>query len=303
MNFSKAIFLAARPKTLPAAVAPVLLGSACAAAANGFSAVPALFALLFALFAQIACNFANDYGDFKKGVDSRERIGPPRATANGWLSPQQTLIAAGTSIFIAVAFGLVLVNYGGNLMFVVGAASVLACLAYTLGPFPLAYNGLGDVFVIVFFGFVAVAFSAFVQCLSFPSYVWLVALCCGLGADNILLINNLRDRATDAAAGKRTTVVLLGENFGKNFYRFNVAVIFFSPLVLRYFFGFESLCVLLPMVILPIFLPGIFSVLKNHKTPEELNPLLGKTANFLLVYSITQSAGLFIEALSSVPAA
>ncbi len=296
MTFAKAVFLAARPKTLPAAIAPVLLGTACATlAAHAFSPLPAIFAALFALFSQIACNLANDYGDFKKGADTQARIGPQRATSQGWLSPQQTLLAALTSVLVAVACGLGLVQYGGLPMIAVGAISVVACLAYTLGPFPLAYHGLGDVFVVVFFGFVAVAFTAFTQCGEFPQFMWVVALACGLGADNILLINNLRDRQTDSAAGKRTTVVIFGEAFGKNLYRFNVAVMFLSPLVLRYFFRFESLCILLPMVVLPLLMPGLLSPLKNFKAPAELNPLLGKSAQFLLAYALAQSIGLFVQ--------
>ncbi len=296
MTFAKALFLAARPKTLPAAISPVLLGTACATVATGkFSPVPAVFAALFALFAQIACNLSNDYGDFKKGADTSERVGPRRATAQGWLKPQQTLLAALTAIFIAVAFGLGLVPYGGTAMIVVGAISILACLAYTLGPFPLAYNGLGDVFVIVFFGFVAVVFTAFTQCGEFPKFVWVVALACGLGADNILIVNNLRDRKTDAAAGKRTTIVIFGEEFGRNLYRFNLVVIYLSPLVLRYFFGMGSMCILLPMVVLALGVPVLFADLKK----PELNPLLGKSAAVLLVYAVSQAVGLFIQSATS----
>lgn len=296
MTTARALFLAARPRTLPAALAPVLLGSACAAVVGKFSCVPAVCAGLFAIFAQIASNLANDYGDFKKGADGADRVGPERATAQGWLSPKQTLTAAIVSVFIATAFGLVLIEFGGPWMLLVGALSVIACLAYSLGSFPLAYRGLGDVFVVVFFGLVAVAFTTWTQAQAFPPYVWVVALACGLGADNILLVNNLRDRETDFRAGKRTTVVRFGEGFGIGLYKFNLIFVFLSPLILRFFFGMDALCILLPMVILPWFMSSLLKTLRTYENPRELNPLLGKTAAFLLVYAGTQSIGLFIQA-------
>lgn len=296
MIAAKAIFLAARPRTLPAALAPVLLGSACAAVVGKFAWIPAICAGLFALFAQIASNLANDYGDFKKGADTAERLGPERATAQGWLTPQQTLTAALVSVFIAVACGMSLVAFGGVWMLAVGAVSVLACLAYSLGPFPLAYHGLGDVFVIVFFGLVAVAFTTWTQALEFPPFMWLIALACGLGANNILLINNLRDRETDTKANKRTSVVIFGENFALGFYKFNLVFLFLTPLILRYAFGMQALCILLPMVVLPWQIAPILKVLQNYKDPRELNPLLGKSAQLLLLFALLQSLGLFLQA-------
>lgn len=296
MVAAKALFLAARPRTLPAALAPVLLGSACAAVVGKFAWIPAICAGLFALFAQIASNLANDYGDFKKGADTAERLGPERATAQGWLTPQQTLTATIMSVFIAVACGMALVSFGGIWMLAVGAISVIACLAYSLGPFPLAYHGLGDVFVVVFFGLVAVAFTTWTQALEFPPFMWLVALACGLGANNILLINNLRDRETDAKANKRTSVVIFGKQFALAYYKFNLVFLFLTPLILRYAFGMQTLCILLPMVVLPWLIAPILKVLQNYTDPRELNPLLGKTAQVLLIYALLQSLGLFIEA-------
>lgn len=295
---ARAFFLAARPKTLPAAIAPVLLGTACAAVGSGMKIVPAILAALFALFAQIACNFSNDRGDFLRGADKSDRAGFARATASGWLSPRE--IAAGTlvAIIAAAICGSGLIFYGGMEMILVGVCSVLACLAYTSGPFPLAYHGLGDIFVIAFFGFVAVAFTCFVQTNTFPPYVWCVALACGLGADNILLINNIRDRETDARAGKKTSVVLFGENFAKTLFKFNFAVIFLSPLVLRFIFGMETLTVLLPMILLPFPMGEILRSLRKITDPHDYNPLLSKVAGTLLLYAVAQSIGLFIHAAS-----
>lgn len=287
-----AFFLAARPKTLPAALAPVLLGSACAFAAGGLKIIPALLAGLFALFSQIACNLANDRGDFIRGADKSDRAGFARATASGWLTPRE--VATGTAVALALAglCGSGLIFYGGWEMIIVGVLSALACLAYTAGPFPLAYHGLGDVFVVIFFGFVAVAFTCYVQTGTFPPYMWIVALACGLGADNILLINNIRDRETDERAGKRTTVVRFGEAWAKKLFKFNFAVMFLSPLVLRFGFGMEALTVLLPMILLPIPLGEILKKLREIKNPQEYNPLLAKVAGTLLLYAVAQSIGL-----------
>lgn len=287
-----AFFLAARPKTFPASLAPVLLGSACAFAAGGLKIIPALLAGLFALFSQIACNLANDRGDFIRGADKSDRAGFARATASGWLTPRE--VAAGTAVALALAglCGSGLIFYGGWEMIIVGVLSALACLAYTAGPFPLAYHGLGDVFVVIFFGFVAVAFTCYVQTGTFPPYMWIVALACGLGADNILLINNIRDRETDERAGKRTTVVRFGEAWAKKLFKFNFAVMFLSPLALRFGFGMEALTVLLPMILLPIPLGEILKKLREIKNPQEYNPLLAKVAGTLLLYAVAQSIGL-----------
>ena len=291
-----AFFFAARPKTLPAALAPVLLGSACAAAAGGFRAVPAALAALFALFAQIASNLANDRGDFLRGTDKADRAGFARATASGWLSPREVAAGTGVALALAALFGSGLIFYGGAAMIAVGAISLLACLAYTTGPFPLSYHGLGDVFVVVFFGFVAVAFTCYVQAGTFPPFLWTTALACGLGADNILIVNNIRDRATDERSGKRTTVVRFGEAWARELFAFNFAVIFLSPLALRFAFGFDALTVLLPMILLPIPIGEILKNLREIKDPRECNPLLAKVAGTLLLYAVSQSVGLFLSA-------
>lgn len=181
-------------------------------------------------------------------------------------------------------------------MIAVGAISLLACLAYTSGPFPLSYHGLGDVFVVVFFGFVAVAFTCYVQAGTFPPFLWTTALACGLGADNILIVNNIRDRATDERSGKRTTVVRFGEAWARKLFAFNFAVIFLSPLALRFAFGFDALTVLLPMILLPIPIGEILKNLREIKDPRECNPLLAKVAGTLLLYAVSQSVGLFLSA-------
>lgn len=295
--FSKsyAFFLASRPKTLPAALAPVLLGTACASVVGGMQIVPALLAGLFALFAQIACNLANDRGDFIRGADKSDRAGFARATASGWLSSREVAVGAFVALALAGLCGSGLIFYGGWEMIIVGVLSAVACLAYTSGPFPLAYHGLGDIFVVIFFGFVAVAFTCFVQAGTFPPFVWVVALACGLGADNILLVNNIRDRATDERVGKRTTVVRFGDDWAKKLFKFNFAVMFLSPLILRFGFGMEALTVLLPMILLPIPLGEILKKLREIEDPRDYNPLLAKVAGTLLLYAVAQSIGLFLS--------
>lgn len=298
-SMARAFFLAARPKTLPAALAPVSLGTACAAAAGGMRPVPAVLAALFALFAQIACNLANDCGDFLRGADGADRAGFARASASGWLSPRAVAAGAAVAVVLAALFGCGLIFYGGWSMLAVGAASVLACLAYTAGPFPLAYHGLGDIFVVVFFGFVAVMFSCYVQTGAFPHFAWVPALACGLGADNILLVNNIRDRETDARANKRTTVVRFGEAWAKRLFKINFVVMFLSPLVLRFGFGMSALTVLLPMVLLPIPMGEIFKKLREIEDRRDYNPLLSKVAGTLLLYAVAQSIGLFLAGASA----
>lgn len=290
-----AFFFASRPKTLPAALAPVLLGTACAAAVGDAKLVPAVLAALFALFAQIACNLANDCSDFLRGADKSDRAGFARATASGWLAPREVAAGALVAIVLAAACGSGLIFYGGAAMIAVGACSLLACVAYTAGPFPLAYHGLGDIFVVFFFGIVAVSFTCFVQAGTFPPFVWLVAFACGIGADNILLVNNIRDRVTDARAGKRTTVVRFGDAWAKRLFKINFAIIFLSPLVLRFGFGFNALTVLLPMILLPFPMNEIFKKLREISDPRDYNPLLARVAATLLLYAVAQSVGLFLS--------
>lgn len=280
---------AARPKTLPAAVVPVALGSACAYAAGSFRPVPAALALVFALLVQVACNFANDYFDFKKGADTAERLGPARATASGWVAPESMRRAVIAVCAVAFCAGLGLIPFGGPALLVVGVASLLGAIGYTAGPFPLAYLGLGDVFVVAFFGFVAVPFTAYVQCGYFPAAVWPVALGCGLLANAILIVNNARDIATDAKAGKRTTAVRFGVNFAKVQYALTMLVALSTPLVLP-LMGFRW-PVLAPLVVCPFAGPVVrsFCAVEN---PRDFNPLLGKTAAILMAWGALLAAGI-----------
>ncbi len=223
MSALKTWLLAARPKTLPAAVSPVLLGSALAAASDAFALVPALLCLLFALLIQIATNFANDYFDFKKGADTEERIGPTRACAAGLIKPKTMWLATKLTLALAFVTGCGLIPYGGWPLVFVGTASIVCAVAYTGGPYPLGYNGLGDVFVILFFGLIAVMFTYYVQSGVFTWPAFWLGLGSGLIINNLLVVNNVRDYETDKAAGKRTLVVRFGKPFGYWQYRVGVA--------------------------------------------------------------------------------
>lgn len=278
-NAVKAWILATRPKTLAAGSVPVVVASALAFRTGVFKLLPAVLCLLFALLAQIASNFSNDYYDFVKKTDNENRMGPPRAVASGWITPRGMLVGTFLVVVLACVFGLGLVFYGGWLMIVVGAVCVLALLAYTGGPWPLAYHGLGDLFVLVFFGLVAVVFSYYVQTQMFHPLAFVGGGMVGLGAVNILVLNNYRDRENDRESNKKTTVVLFGEPFGRWFYFLNgvgacmLSLLFFSELGVGALFPF--------LYLFPHYRTWK-KMIRIHQG-RELNPLLGETSRNLLI--------------------
>jgi 1,4-dihydroxy-2-naphthoate octaprenyltransferase len=289
-NSPQAWFLAARPKTLAAGSVPVIVAAGLAAHFGQFRLVPAVLCLLFALLAQIASNFSNDYFDFIKKTDNENRLGPARAVASGWIEPGKMLIGTVSTIGLACLFGLGLVYYGGWAMILVGFACVLALLAYTAGPWPLAYNGLGDLFVLVFFGIVAVVFSFYVQTLTFKPLVFVAGFIVGLPAVNILVLNNYRDRENDKACQKHTTIVIFGEAFGRWFYLLNGL----AACLLCLLFIKESLwAALLPFLYL---LPHYKTWRKicTIREGKALNNLLGETSRNLLIIGLLFTAGLLL---------
>jgi 1,4-dihydroxy-2-naphthoate octaprenyltransferase len=269
-----------------AAIAPVVLGSALAAHQHSFQPIPALLCAAFALLAQIGANFANDYFDHRRGADAPGRLGPTRAVAAGLISPGAMLGAA----FLAAGSGLIL--DGGWTMILIGASSLLAALAYTGGPFPLAYHGLGEVCVLVFFGLVAVIGTYIVQAgWPAPPATWLGAAGCGLLAVNILLVNNIRDRESDERAGKRTLVVRMGRRFANRLFFGNVI---FSLLVPVIFFLMQTgPAVLMPLVLAPL---GLLLAKIVAATPDgdgpRFNRLLGHAAQFLALWAALLAVGL-----------
>jgi 1,4-dihydroxy-2-naphthoate octaprenyltransferase len=282
-------FQAARPRTLPAAVAPVLAGSALAWHDGGFQAAAAFACLAFALLAQIGANFANDYYDHKKGADTAGRVGPRRAVAMGWVRPA-TMRAAMWLVFAAAFLaGLTLLRFGGWPLLAIGAACILCGIAYTGGPFPLAYHGLGDVAVFVFFGLVPVGATYFVQTGALTPDAMFVAAAIGLLSMNILLVNNYRDMETDAKAGKRTLIVRFGRGAARVQFSISLTLALGVTPVL-WARGFSP-WVMLPLLLAP---PAISHArrLRRDTGPARQIALLGDTGKLLALYALLLAAGL-----------
>ena len=264
---------APRPKTLPASLSPVLVGSALAYRDGAFDMVPAVICLMVALLSQIASNFANDYFDYKKGADNEDRLGPERAVASGWIAPKTMLIATFITLGLACLCGLLLLFYGGWVLLPVGIAIAVCVLAYSAGPFPLAYNGLGDICVLLFYGIVPVVFTYFVQAGSITLLTLILSVAKGLLSVNILIVNNYRDYFQDKEVNKRTTIVLFGRRFGRWFYLFNgvVPILLVIPLIMQSAAWIVALF-------------GIFFVM-FYQTWRELCSLEGKALNVTLAYT------------------
>ena len=283
------IWLAAtRPRTLPAAVAPVLVGSALAWRDGKFDGAAAGLCLAFAVLVQIGTNFANDYYDFVNGADTAARVGPRRAVASGLIAPA-TMKGAMWAVFAAAFLsGLALVAWGGPWLIAVGVASILCGVAYTGGPFPLGYHGLGDLFVFLFFGLVAVGATYFVQAGTVTADAWLAAVPIGLLAANILVVNNYRDVETDRVAGKRTLVVRFGRRFARAQFAGSLAVSLVVPLV--FLARGHHAASLLPLLLTPLAWKHV-GRLRDSKTPSELIALLGDTGKLLALYATLLAAG------------
>jgi 1,4-dihydroxy-2-naphthoate octaprenyltransferase len=281
--------VAARPRTLTAAIAPVLVGTAAAAAYDAMRPLPAFAALLAAACIQIGTNFANDYHDFERGADTHERVGPRRVTQSG-LVPSRTVRAAALGTFaVALAIGIYLAVIGGWPILITGLASVAAGWAYTGGPWPFGYHGLGDVFVFVFFGLVATTGTTYVQMHAVPTASWIAAVPVGALATAILAVNNLRDIATDARAGKRTLAVRVGANGTRAEYVLLLVVAFAAPFALL---PFARAWVLLPLAALPLAAAPLRIVFRG--AGAELNAALGGTARLHFVYGVLLAAGLVL---------
>jgi 1,4-dihydroxy-2-naphthoate polyprenyltransferase len=274
-------FSALRPKTLPAVATPVLVGSAYAYDVGAFNPVPATAALAGALLIQIGTNLANDFYDHHKGADTPDRAGPERATAQGWIQPSHVLGAAFAAFALAAAVGLYLIVHAGWPILLIGLASLASGWAYTGGPYPLGYHGWGDVFVLVFFGPVAVAGTYYVQAGPAPWTVVLAGLALGSLATAILVVNNLRDRVTDERAGKRTLAV----RFGDGFARWEYAVAVLVPFALAYLAPALWTLAALPFAV--ILVAGLW----RTRDPHRLNRYLPLTALLLLLFGALLAFG------------
>ena len=277
--------MAARPQTLPAGASPVVIGVGLAVADGVFAPLPATAALVGALFIQIGTNFANDYYDALKGTDDPDREGFTRVTAGGLIAPEAVRRAMALTYGLALVVGLYLVAIGGVPILVVGLSSIVAGLLYTGGPYPYGYYGLGDLFVFVYFGLVAVTGSYYVQAVAatdvgllpvgIPSgtvtgAALLAGAAAGALATNILVVNNIRDRESDRAAGKRTLAVLIGYRWSR--------VEFFALLALAYLSA--------PLA------ASVGRTVLSETGGDALNPALERTGQLLALYAVLLAAGL-----------
>lgn len=276
--------MAARPKTLPAAVIPVLVGSGFAWRDGHFLLTGLVVCLLFALLVQIGTNYANDYFDFMKGADREDRVGPQRAVLSGLIKPRQMFRGVLVVFLAAFLIGLILVAIRGPILLVIGLFSILFGFAYTGGPFPLAYRGLGDVFVLIFFGLVAVGGTYFVMTAEVTAEVMLAAVPIGLLATNILVVNNFRDMETDARADKRTLVVRFGRRFARRQYGLSLLVVLAVPIAMA--LRERDGLLLLPLLAVPLGWTTLRR-LEPERSPRELNGLLGASAGILLIYGVS----------------
>lgn len=283
---------ATRPKTLPAAIAPVIVATSLAAATSEARLIPAGICLVFALLIQIGTNFANDYFDGIKGTDTKERLGPTRAVAAGLITPHQMRLATILTLAIAFLLGLTLISYGGIWLLIIGIASVLFAIGYTGGPYPLAYHGLGDIFVLLFFGLIATGATYYVQTLSYSAPVFLTSVALGLLANNLLVINNTRDLPQDRQANKRTLAVRYGEHFCRLQHALSHLIALLIPIALATYATLPwTVC--LPTLLL---FPNAYRLCLNFSRfrGKQYNRLLAQSGKHLILYSALLALGILL---------
>lgn len=281
--------MAARPKTLPVGLAPVLVGTALAATDDVFHPLRFVAALVGALLIQVGANLSNDYSDARRGADAEDRLGPVRVTAGGLVPPRQVLVATYVTFALAVLCGVYLIAVAGWELLLVGAASIVAGVLYTGGPRPYGYEGLGELFVFLFFGVVAVAGSYFVQTEALIWAAFALAVPVGMLAAAVLVVNNVRDIDSDRRAGKRTLAVRLGAGAARAEYALLLAAAYAVPItvVAR---GLASTWALLPLASLPLAVAFTRAVWRAEGAA--LNPYLERTAQLLLVHGVLLAVGL-----------
>ena len=272
----------ARLRTLPVSVAGVIMASGFAVLFHRFAWLPALLCFAFAVLAQVVSNFANEYYDFRRGTDKKGRVGPRRAVTEGDITPQLLLRVTIVTLAVACAVGCCLIPFGGWWLLPVGVLIAIFAFAYSAGPYPLSYHGLGDVAVLVFFGLVPVNLTFYLQAGYFDPLNLLASLTIGLMGVNVLLVNNYRDADDDREANKRTTVVIFGRKVASAVYLINgyVGISLLAPL-----------WVAMPLCLLPV--PALYLVLHTvtwhrltHRNGAALNPLLGATARNMLIFAL-----------------
>lgn len=290
-NSLRAWLLAVRPYSFGATSTPIIVASALAWSDGSFHWLPALLCLLFALLMQCTANLVNDLCDFQKGADSSERLGPDRAFAKGFITLRAMKWGIAAFTVAGAAVGLTLLHYGGWELLLVGAACILFAYLYTAGPWPLAYHGLGDVAVILFFGVVPVGFTYYILAHDWTWEVTLAGLACGLVIDTMLMVNNFRDRVEDAASGKRTIVVCLGAGVGRwGYFALGTTA---TLLCLAFALFGRWGAALLPLLYWVLF---FFTWRKMVRIDhgEELNACLGETARNLTLFGVLLTVGLLL---------
>lgn len=289
LKFMKPWLLAVRPKTLWASIAPVLMGTAMAIADQKVHWPSAAAALLGAVLIQIGTNLANDYYDAKSGVDSPMRNGPLRVTQSGMIAPKKVKLGFVLCFLMVMVIALFLFSRAGWPVLLIGILSILSGYFYTAGPKPLSHLGLGDFFVLVFFGPVAVAGTYFVQGLSWPLPVILAGFAPGLFSVAILAVNNIRDFCSDRAAGKRTLVVRFGLTFGRMEYALVLFATVLIPFILFSLFHYSSF-ILLSSIVTILLLPTAVTIF-NSNNPDKLNQALALTGKVLFLYALIFAMG------------
>jgi 1,4-dihydroxy-2-naphthoate octaprenyltransferase len=284
--------LAARLPTLSAAVVPVLVGTAVAHLHHSFRPVPFILALIAAVLIQTGTNFVNDYYDFRKGADTGKRLGPVRGLQTGEITVTQMRAAIFLAFGAALVIGVYLVATHGLPILLIGVASILAGVGYTAGPWPIAYLGLGDIFVFVFFGLVGVVGSAFLQIDALSGTAWAAAIPVGLLATTILVVNNLRDADTDRSAGKFTLAVLFGRTAVKVEFVLCLVVAYLVPLAMRLTGALPTAIWWLPWLTIPLAVPLARAVLTSKDGPR-LNAALRETGQLHLLFGVL-FAGAFL---------
>ncbi len=281
--------LASRPKTLLAAVVPVMVGSALAINKGKFIFIYAFIALCCSLLIQIGTNYVNDLYDFLKGADNENRKGPLRVLASGLITVNEMKIGSILVFLLAFILGLILVYEAGTAILIIGILSIIAGIAYTAGPFPLAYNGLGDLFVFMFFGIVGTTGTYYIQAKDFSIISFLTSIPVGALITNILVVNNFRDIEEDKAAGKKTLAVIFGKGFTRFQFVFLLITSFATPAVLYAFFNFH-IWIFLPYLTVPI--AYRLSVMLYTLDGLALNKTLELTAKFSVIFGLLFAAGL-----------
>ena len=283
--------LALRVKTLPTAISPVILGTALSHHDGSFILFTFLMTILAAVLIQIGANFANDVYDFEKGSDREDRLGPQRATQSGLITPDEMKTAMWLIFALAIGVGFYLAWIGGWPIVVIGLASITTGIAYTGGPYPLGYHGLGDVFVFIFFGLIAVPGTYYLQTGSVTEHSLWLGAALGMLSTAILVVNNIRDMETDIVTGKKTLAVRLGISFSHIEFSILVIFPFIIPLCM-WCNTRDNMALLITLFALPIAVHLIIQLIS--KSGRELNNVLAGTARFLFIFTILFSAGLIL---------